>query len=367
MRTFFILMLTVVSAFAQANKPLQAVNTVADLVARIPVTNERILVSGWRTQGDWGPQRVFRHDPDSVASTNMGCVFGNAGQGRYLADDCGGGEVDVRWFGWTGTNTVSDMAALTSAAAVAQENRSLLVYPDGGPLSADKTAVFIGDSVVEGASATTANQTWWKMVSSRYGWGATNLAFGGALASDLPYQAFPGYSHRNSWTGVTNYSTAATSTNLQVFLKVGINDGANFPTTHPQHEDYLTHFERTILGVAAYYGTPSKVLAAAMTQGGTWSAYTGGPTSGFGGAMGLQSTNSGDTLTFSTMGDAVYLAYLVGVSNYTTLGKLIVQVDGATQETIEPNGVGFGNREQLYGIDISYIPFSVTNGVWLLS
>ena len=55
---------------AQTNRPLAAVNTVADLIARKPVTNERLLVSGWRTPGDWGAQRVVRHDPASVLATN---------------------------------------------------------------------------------------------------------------------------------------------------------------------------------------------------------------------------------------------------------------------------------------------------------
>ena len=74
-----------------AGSPTVSVDTIADLVARKPVANERVLVAGWRTPGDWGAQRVIRHDPASVAATNLGCVFGNAGAGRYLSEDCESG------------------------------------------------------------------------------------------------------------------------------------------------------------------------------------------------------------------------------------------------------------------------------------
>ena len=53
-----ILLFGSVVASAQTNRPLAAVDTVADLIARKPVTNERLLVSGWRTPGDCGAQRV---------------------------------------------------------------------------------------------------------------------------------------------------------------------------------------------------------------------------------------------------------------------------------------------------------------------
>ena len=92
-----------------------SVDTVADLVARNPVPNERVLLSGLRTAGDFGAQRIVRHDPDSVAATNLGCVFGNAGTGRYLAEDCESGEVDVRWFGAVGDASTDCSDAIRSA------------------------------------------------------------------------------------------------------------------------------------------------------------------------------------------------------------------------------------------------------------
>ena len=70
-----------------------SVDTVADLVARNPVPNERVLLSGLRTAGDFGAQRIVRHVPASVAATNLGCVYANAGSGRYLAEDCESREV----------------------------------------------------------------------------------------------------------------------------------------------------------------------------------------------------------------------------------------------------------------------------------
>ena len=98
-----------------AGSPTVSVDTIADLVARNPVPNERVLLSGFRSAGDFGPQRIVRHDPSSVAATNLGCVYANAGSGRYLADDCESGEVDVRWFGAYGNGTNEDSAALQSA------------------------------------------------------------------------------------------------------------------------------------------------------------------------------------------------------------------------------------------------------------
>ena len=97
---------------SQSGRPMVSVDTVADLVARNPVPNERVLLSGLRTAGDFGAQRIVRHVPASVAATNLGCVYANAGSGRYLAEDCESGEVDVRWFGATGDGTTDDTTAL---------------------------------------------------------------------------------------------------------------------------------------------------------------------------------------------------------------------------------------------------------------
>lgn len=108
---FFLSALTVI---AQSSEQLKSVATVADLIARRPVSNERLSVSGWRAAGDWGAQRTVRHVPSSVAATNYGAVFACAGTGRYLAEDCGSGSVDVRWFA-SGTNVANNSPYIQAA------------------------------------------------------------------------------------------------------------------------------------------------------------------------------------------------------------------------------------------------------------
>lgn len=118
--TFFLLFLFDCFGQSQAGRPTVSVDTVADLIARNPVPNERVVLSGWRTNGDMGAQRILRHDPTSVAATNLGCVFGNAGAGRYLAEDCNAGEIDVRWFGAVGDGVTDDTTALQAAISYAR-------------------------------------------------------------------------------------------------------------------------------------------------------------------------------------------------------------------------------------------------------
>ena len=128
--TFFLLFLFDCFGQSQAGRPTVSVDTVADLIARNPVPNERVVLSGWRTNGDMGAQRILRHDPTSVAATNLGCVFGNAGAGRYLAEDCNAGEIDVRWFGAVGDGTTDDGPAINAAIQYAKADKSVLV-PSG--------------------------------------------------------------------------------------------------------------------------------------------------------------------------------------------------------------------------------------------
>ena len=130
-----------------AGSPTVSVDTIADLVARKPVANERVLVAGWRTPGDWGAQRVIRHDPASVAATNLGCVFGNAGAGRYLSEDCESGEVDVRWFGAVGDGTTDDTAAIQAALDYAEHKIVRLppgVYIQSGTILIAKNRWLLG-------------------------------------------------------------------------------------------------------------------------------------------------------------------------------------------------------------------------------
>ena len=119
----------------QSGRPMVSVDTVADLVARNPVPNERVLLSGLRTAGDFGAQRIVRHVPDSVAATNLGCVYANAGSGRYLAEDCESGNVNARWFGAKGdakANNVSVYEAGTDDTSAIQAAIDYAVIYGGG-------------------------------------------------------------------------------------------------------------------------------------------------------------------------------------------------------------------------------------------
>ena len=131
-----------------AGSPTVSVDTIADLVARKPVANERVLVAGWRTPGDWGAQRIMRHDPSSVLATNLGCVFGNAGTGRYLAEDCESGEVDVRWFGAKGDGVTDDTDEICNA----------MEYASGSYLLVSKKVLLpAGNYIVNGPLRMTNN------------------------------------------------------------------------------------------------------------------------------------------------------------------------------------------------------------------
>jgi hypothetical protein len=221
-------------------------------------------------------------------------------------------------------------------------------------------ALYFGDSVVQGSSATSAANTWWRLVSDSYGWTSRNMAFAGAVATDLTWQSQPGYSRVNSFDGNTYATPTATATNFNIFAKVGINDGADFPTTSGQHAAYLTNYYNTLLYFSSYWATPSKRLALDVPATGSWSAWN----NQFGSSVGRQSTTGGSTLTFETMGDAIYVAFPVGLTNSTPFGRFWVSINGAGVELVDPNNVAFGNRNQ-YGTPESYIPFPATNSFWV--
>jgi hypothetical protein len=220
-------------------------------------------------------------------------------------------------------------------------------------------ALFFGDSVVQGYSASTVANTWWRIVADAYGWTYTNCAFSGAVVTDLNWQSQPGYSYTNEIDSVRYVTPTATATNLTIFAKVGINDGASFPSTSGDFAAYLTHYYQSWLYFAAYWATPGKTLATAATASGTWTAWT----NYFAASVGRQSTTSGDTLTFTTQGDAIYVAFPVSLTNTTSFGKFWVSIDGTAIELVDPNGTGFGNRNQ-WTTPESYIPFSATNAFW---
>ena len=145
--TFFLLFLFDCFGQSQSGRPMVSVDTVADLVARKPVPNERVMLSGLRSAGDFGDQRIIRHDPSSVAATNLGCVYATATTGRYIAEDCDGGEIDVRKFGIRAGSTnyaAANQAAWAELANyVTEDGRNLhkaIKFPTGefyfeGPLN----------------------------------------------------------------------------------------------------------------------------------------------------------------------------------------------------------------------------------------
>ena len=221
------------------------------------------------------------------------------------------------------------------------------------------SSLYFGDSVVEGSSASTVAATWWRLVADSFGWTYTNLAFGGAVVTDLNWQSQPGYTHTNYLNSILYTTPIATATNLTVFAKVGINDGSSFPNTSGDFAAYLTHYYQSWLCFAANWATPGKTLATAATESGTWTDWT----NYFGSVSGNKSTTSGDTLTFETQGDAIYVAFPVSLTNTTSFGNFWISIDGTAVELVTPNGVGFGNRNQ-WTTPVSYIPFSATNAFW---
>lgn len=218
-----------------------------------------------------------------------------------------------------------------------------------------------GDSIVSGSSASTAAGRFTSLVSDALGISQQNLAFGGATATDLCFQILPGYSHTNDYGG-TYTSPASTPTAGHWLIKVGVNDASDFPVTSGNFSQFLNHYYHAWLHAAAYCATPSKVLASAMTAGGTWAAYTDGPTSGFGGAMALKATTVGATLSFTCQGSSAFLAYVVSKYGTTTGGTFTVAVDGVTVETVDTAGQGFGNRNDYSG-PYAYIPYTATDSV----
>lgn len=254
---------------------------------------------------------------------------------------------------------VADKLQGASAAAIEKANQQT---DAGGTWGINSGSLYcVGDSIVAGSSASSAAVRFTSIVSAALGRPQVNLAFGGATATDLCFQILPGYTHTNDYGG-TYTSPASTPTAGHWLLKVGVNDAGDFPASSGNHSAFLNHYYHAWLHAAAYCATPSKTLAAAMTKGGTWTAYTDGPTAGFGGAVALKATTPGATLTFECHGTAAYVAYLVSKNGTTTGGTFTVAVDGVTIETVDTAGQGFGNRNDYSG-PFAYIPYTATDSV----
>lgn len=93
--TLFILLLSCLAALGQ---PSTTVDTIAQLVARKPLTNSTqvVYVKGNAASGDRGMEPIsFRYDQTSTAPTSMVCLATATGVGRWVHDWQG----DVRVFG----------------------------------------------------------------------------------------------------------------------------------------------------------------------------------------------------------------------------------------------------------------------------
>ncbi len=110
-----------VSALGQTAGSIAVVSNVAALTNRPPsALNPVVSVSGYRTNGDWGPSRTIRYVSDSTKAVDNGCVFATAtGMGRWEAADCEGAVVDLRYFG-AAVDQIDDTAAITAAAGYLQ-------------------------------------------------------------------------------------------------------------------------------------------------------------------------------------------------------------------------------------------------------
>lgn len=125
--TLFILLLSCLAAFSQ---PSTTVDTIADLVARKPLTNSTqvVYVKGHAASGDRGMEPLaFRYDQTSTAPTSMVCLATATGIGRWVHDWNG----DVRAFGALPDDGIDDSVALQAAANYSITRRLYLHLPSG--------------------------------------------------------------------------------------------------------------------------------------------------------------------------------------------------------------------------------------------
>lgn len=101
-------------AHAQGLGSVAVLSTVAQLTNRPPsLLNPVVQVSGYTTNGDWGPKRTFRYDPTSTEDVDNGCVFPTStGTGRWKDDACESGVVLLPWFGAFPNDAVDDSVAV---------------------------------------------------------------------------------------------------------------------------------------------------------------------------------------------------------------------------------------------------------------
>ena len=122
MKTLCVILLLLGFALPPARAAdLRVFNTLADLAAWVPSPSaSNFVVRTFDSSRPFASQRPGHYDATSVASTNLGCVYATStGIGRNLMDDCGGGEVDVRWFGATPDGATDNSASINAAITYA--------------------------------------------------------------------------------------------------------------------------------------------------------------------------------------------------------------------------------------------------------
>ena len=137
MKKLLLLFLLPLSVFAQG--PVRRVDTVADLSSIKPLASSvesklTVIVSGYHAVGDIDPI-IVRWAPSSADAIDNGCVFGvSSGGGRFLADDCASGTINVKHFGAYGNGVTNDSAAVIAARSAAVARGAALYYPKGSYL-----------------------------------------------------------------------------------------------------------------------------------------------------------------------------------------------------------------------------------------
>lgn len=233
------LLALVVPSGAQSGS-VAVVGNVAALTNRSPsAVSPVVSVSGYTTNGDWGPARTIRYVPGSTNSVDNGCTFATiTGTGRWEAADCDGAEVNVRWFGATGNGSTADTTAITAAAGkVQRRGGGVLQFPPATYLVRSpssgivcyfsnltdvaidaKGAKFVtddfGDSTFQSATMTVAGTTVTATTPTAHGWsvGDTVLVKNSSTNGyDGPYTVATVPATNRITFALSGYSTPTTS------------------------------------------------------------------------------------------------------------------------------------------------------------
>ena len=211
-----------------------------------------------------------------------------------------------------------------------------------GAVSAPRmsTVYVLGDSIANGSAASATASVWNTLVAYEYGWTRNNLGISSARIADMNWATLPSASVINN-DGTTYTSPSSITTNLVFLDLVGYNNMRDFGTDATK----LNVFRYGLLHLAAYQAIPTsaKQYAQSATTSGSWTA-----DSEYGGAMGRHSTASASTLTFSTIGSVVYVAYRATATS--GFGTMTIAVDGTTYVSALSCNTSPGNRN--YGVGV---------------